>query len=184
MHARVYVFTFKEGLLARLAHDLRLTVTRFELRIDHGRVNAKFDATSLSVDGVAHGERIDRDALSADDKSKIEATIRNEILDSARHPQVEVTGALRRDGGSLTLDAELRLHGHSQGLRAPVRTDEQRTFVEVELVPSKLGIPPYKALAGAIRLQDRIVVRVEIPEELTKLEAIASSDAGSVFGPA
>jgi hypothetical protein len=184
VHARVYVFTFKEGLLARLAHDLRLTVTRFELRFDHDRVSAKFDASSLVVDGVAHGERIDRAALSDDDKSKIEATVRNEILHSARHPHVEVTGSIRRHGASLTLDAELHLHGHSQGLQLPVRTDNQRTFVEVELIPSKFGIPPYKALAGAIRLRDRVVIRVEIPEELAKLEAIASSDAGSVFGPA
>jgi polyisoprenoid-binding protein YceI len=184
VQARVYVFTFKQGLLARLAHDLRLSVTRFELRFDHDRVSAKFDATSLSVDGVAHGERIDRAALSDDDKIKIEATVRNEILHASRHPHVEVTGSIRRRDGSVALDAELHLHGHSQGLQLPVRTDNQRTFVEVELMPSKFGIPPYKALAGAIRLQDRIVIRVEILEELAKREAIASSEAGGVFGPA
>jgi hypothetical protein len=184
VHARVYVFTFKEGLLARLAHDLRLTVTRFELRFDRDRVSAKFDATSLVVDGVAHGERIDRGALSDDDKSKIEATVRNEILHASRHPQVEVNGSIQRRDGSVAVDASLHLHGHSQGLQLPVRTDNHRTFVEVELMPSKFGIPPYKALAGAIRLKDRVVIRVEIAEELAKLEAIASSEAGAVFGPA
>jgi polyisoprenoid-binding protein YceI len=184
VHARVYVFTFKEGLLSRLAHDLRISVTRFELRIEQGRVDARFDASSLRVDGVARRERVDATGLSADDKAKIEATIRNDILHAARHPEVRVTGALRRTDGSLTVDAELHLHGHSQELRLPVRSEPQRTFVEVELKPSKFGIPPYKAVAGAIRLQDRIVIRVEFPEELAKLEAIASSGEGVVFGPA
>lgn len=184
MHARVYVFTFKEGLLARLAHDLRISVTRFELRFEQGRVDARFDAGSLSVDGVARGERVDHTGLSADDKAKIEATIRNEILDAARYPEVKLTGLIRRDDRSLTVDAELHLHGHSQGLRLPIRSEPQGTFVEVELKPSRFGIPPYKAVAGAIRLQDRIVIRVEIAEELAKLDAIASNGDGVVFGPA
>jgi hypothetical protein len=184
MQARAYVYTFKEGLLARLAHDLRVSVTRFELRFEHGRVDARFDAGSLAVDGVARGESVDRAALTSDDKAKIEATIRNEILHSARHPDIRVTGSIGRGDGSLIVDAELHLHGHSQGLRVPVRSEPQRTFVEVALKPSKFGISPYKAVAGAIRLQDRIVIRVEVAEELAKLEAIASSGGGAVFGPA
>lgn len=184
MQARAYVYTFKEGLLSRLAHDLRVSVTRFELRFEQGRVAARFDAGSLAVDGVARGQSVDRAAISDSDKAKIAATIRNEILHSARHPEILVTGSIRRDDRSLTVDAELNLHGHSQGLRLPVRGEPQRTFVEIELKPSKFGIPPYKAVAGAIRLQDRVVIRVEIPEELDKLEAIASSADGAVFGPA
>src|SRR5262245_26770236 len=33
MQTQLQVFTFRDGLLARLAHDLRLTLDRFELRL-------------------------------------------------------------------------------------------------------------------------------------------------------
>jgi hypothetical protein len=184
MQARVQVFTFKQGLLARLAHDLRLSVAAFEIRLDHGQIHATFEADSLRVDGVSHGERVDRDALSGADKAKIEATIRSELLRSAEHPRIELNGTLKRDGEAFAVDAELHLRGQRQGLRVPVRVDRERVFAEVELTPSRFGIAPYKALAGAIRLQDRVVVRIELLEQLAKLDVLASSDKTSVFEPA
>jgi polyisoprenoid-binding protein YceI len=184
MRARVHVFTFKQGLLARLAHDLRLSVARFEIHLDHDQVHATFDADSLRVDGVAHGDSVEPDALTREDKAKIEETVRTELLHSAAHPRIELKGTLKRDGAAVTVDGELRLRGQSQGLRVPVKVERERTFAEVELSPSRFGIPPYKALAGAIRLQDRVVVRVELLEQLDKLEALASSGEMSVFEPA
>jgi hypothetical protein len=184
MRAQVHVFTFKAGLLARLAHDLQLSAGAFEIHVDQSRVHATFGAGSLRVDGVAHGDRVDPNALSAEDKAKIEATIRNELLRSAEHPKIELNGTLRREAGTFIVEAELHLHGHSQGLRIPVCLERGRAFAEVELLPSRFGIPPYKALGGAIRLQDRIVVRVDFLEELDKLEAIASNGGSAAFEPA
>jgi hypothetical protein len=183
MRAQVHLFTFKEGLLARLAHDLRLSVGQFEVRIDQNRVVATFDAASLHVDGVARGEHVDPNALSVEDKAKIETTIRRELLTAAEHPKIELNGTLQREGAGFAIEAELHLHGHVQGLRVPVRLERGRAFSEVELLPSRFGIPPYKALGGAIRLQDRVVVRVELLEELDKLEALASSGGSAVFEP-
>jgi hypothetical protein len=183
MRARVYVFTFKEGLFAGLAHDLRLSVGSFEISVDHNCVKAMFDPSSLRVDGVAHGSKLDPNALSGDDKAEIEATLREQILETTAHPRIELNGTLTRDGAAFTVEAQLHLHGHSRGLRIPVRFAPDRAFAEVELVPSQFGIPKYKALAGAIRLQDRVVVRVELVEELTKLEALASNGEASVFEP-
>lgn len=177
------MYTFKQGLLARLAHDLRLSVARFEIRLDHGQVHATFDADSLRVDGVAHGDSVDRDALSNEDKSKIEATVRTELLHSAEHPRIELKGTLERDGVAFAVDAELHMRGQRQGLRVPVHVDRERTFAEVELSPSRFGIPAYKALAGAIRLQDRVVIRVEFLEQLAELCALVSNGETSVFEP-
>jgi hypothetical protein len=184
MRARVHVFTFKQGLLARLAHDLRLSVSRFEIRVDHDAVQATFEADSLCVDGVAHGDSVDREALTKEDKSKIERTVRTELLRSAEHPRIELKGTLKRDGATLAVEGELSLRGQRQGLRVPVGVERERTFVEVELSPSRFGIQPYKALGGAIRLQDRVVIRVDFFEQLDKLEALVSSGETSVFEPA
>jgi hypothetical protein len=54
---------------------------------------------------------------------------------------------------------------------------------EMEFAPSLFGIPPYKALGGAIRLQDRVLVRVHVLAERDKLASLASSDDTYAFQP-
>ena len=51
-NASCVVFTFKEGLLSPVAHDLRISVTRFSVLLDGARstVTATFDTGSLLVD--------------------------------------------------------------------------------------------------------------------------------------
>ena len=183
MQTRVHVYTFREGLLARLAHDLRLTVGAFELRLEQDRLHGWFDPSSFRVDGVAQGERVVPGGLSDGDKRKIEETIGREILQAARYPSIELEARVLREAGDLTLDARLRLRGAELPLRIPLRREPGGLEADVELVPSRFGIAPYKALGGAIRLQDRVRVRVEVVAEPDKLEAASAMQQGSVFQP-
>lgn len=184
MQARVYVYTFKEGLFAKLAHDLRLSVTAFQIRLERDEVQATFDAASLRVDGVMKRGQLDRSVLSPSDRADIEATIRKELLETAQAPKIDVKGRVKREGAGVIVEAQLHLHGQSQGLRIPVRAERELTIAQVELVPSRFGIPQYKALMGAIALQDRVAVRVELLEELTKLAAKSNTDEATSFSPA
>ena len=59
MAHRVHVFTFKAGLLSRVAHDLRLRVERFGITREGDSIRARFEANSLRVDGVMEGGRLD-----------------------------------------------------------------------------------------------------------------------------
>jgi hypothetical protein len=184
MRATVHVFTFKEGLLARLAHDLRLSVGTFEIRLARGEVDAWFDVDSIEVDGVARGDRIDRDALSQLDKNKIRDTLRRELLHSAEHPRVEVQGKLKREAASYAVQAEVRLRGRTCPLLVSVQLKADRAAAKVEFSPSQFGITPYKAVGGAIRLQDRVIVQIELLEEAAKLEALSVTGEVCEFGPA
>lgn len=177
----VHVFTFKDGLLARLAHDLRLTLGRFELTLERGELRGVFDPSSLRVDGVAHGERVDPSALSAGDKQKIEHTIAHELLTVAQHPRIELQGKLGQLDGQFELAATLSLRGVSQSLRIPLRLAADGMTASVELTPSRYGIPPYKALGGAIRLQDRVLIRVQVHGERDKLAALANNEQACTF---
>ena len=47
--AECLVFTYKAGLLAGVAHDLKLRAERFEIAIDDEGIRAQFDAASLRV---------------------------------------------------------------------------------------------------------------------------------------
>jgi hypothetical protein len=183
MPTQVQIFTYKEGLLARLAHDLRLSASAFEITLQQGKISAHFAADSLEVDGVAFGERIDPGALSAQDKQKIQHTIQTEILDSAHHPRIEVSGTLKQAHGRSFVEAKLRLRGVERPVEVPIALADGRLTAEVSFAPSAFGIAPYKALAGAIRLKDLVLVRVTAVASVATLEALAASIEPCVFTP-
>jgi polyisoprenoid-binding protein YceI len=177
LKATVFVYTFKEGLLAKLAHDLRLSAHDVEITLKGEALEARVAATSLVVDGVAHGETIDTQALSDHDKRKIQDTMADEILQARAHPHVQWQGQVRRTTGErYEVDGTLTVRGVRQALRAPVAVQPDGLSVELELQPSRFGIPPYKALAGAIRLKDRVVVRLHLHTNTPPAALLANAD--------
>lgn len=172
MRAVVHVFTYRDGLLAKLAHDLRLRVDAFEIVVEGGAVQAWFDANSLAVDGVAHGERVETGSPSAEDKRQIEQTLRREVLRTELFPRIELSGTLQLDGAGGSVKAALRLHGHEQTLLIPLSRTASGLCADITFAPSDFGIKPYKALGGAIRTADRL--RVRVGTELANLAALAA----------
>lgn len=156
----IHVFTYKDGLLARLAHDLRLTLRRFEIQRDGATVQARFWPGSLQVDG-AIDRRGQLETMSDGDRRKIGENIANDVLHLERHPEASFHGQIV----SGAVEGELTLAGRSASVRVPVQAVGDRLRGEVTLVPSRWGIAPYKALAGAIKLQDRVLVVVDLPAD-------------------
>ena len=58
-NGQFYVFTFKEGLLSSIAHDLRLSLPQFEISFNGADVDATFNLKSLAVDGAVANREID-----------------------------------------------------------------------------------------------------------------------------
>src|SRR3954465_2607062 len=87
--AECLVFTYKAGLLASVAHDLKLRVERFEIAVDEQGIRARFDASSLRVVCAQVGGQDDSRALSDGDRRQIDATIARDVLDARRHPAIE-----------------------------------------------------------------------------------------------
>jgi hypothetical protein len=162
MTAGIHVFTFKDGLLARLAHDLQLTLEDFEIHREGAAVTGRFRPASLRVEGVIRKDgSLDPATLSAADRAKIGSNIADEILHLDRHPEARFVGTTH----GTTIEGDLTLVGVTRPVRAEVQAHGGRLRAEFTLVPSRWGIPPYRALAGAIRLQDRVVVRVDLPAD-------------------
>ncbi|MGB0646675.1 MAG: YceI family protein [Bradymonadia bacterium] len=152
---QIRIFTFKEGLLSSVAHDLELALTDFSVQFNGGDVSAVFNLLSISVLGAVVDGRLSPNTLSKSDRQKIERTMNREVLYTARHPKAELSGELR--GG--TFRGTLRLNGQTASVDGPVGTENARASGYVDMKPSQWGIKPYSALFGALRLQDR--VRVE-----------------------
>jgi polyisoprenoid-binding protein YceI len=168
---RIHVYTYKEGLLARVAHDLRLHVEARGIRTKRNgeQVTVEIDPTALVVDGAMRSSKLDDAALDDHDRWKIVDTIRREILHTQRFPSIRFTGKAIERGErelqlELTIDGELELVGVRRPLSVTATRDGRRIRARVILQPSVWGIQPYKALAGAIRLQDRVTVEFDLDD--------------------
>jgi hypothetical protein len=181
MRANFRIYTFKAGVLARLAHDLQLSADVFELILQAGRVSASVDVASLRVDGVISPRGLEPNALSEHDKRQITATIRKEILDVAHFERVEFAGELELT--SSRVPGSLRLRGQERPLTFELEVQADRVFARAELAPSQFGIEPYKALAGAIKLQDRVRLEAELLLAGQSAAELSRSAEPLRFGP-
>jgi polyisoprenoid-binding protein YceI len=156
----IHVFTFKDGLLARAAHDLRLALGRFEVTLEDDRVDGTFDLRTLAVDGPVERGAVHPERFGAGERTDIERNVRADVLHTDRYPEARFSGRAlpRGDGFQVTGDLELA------GRRAPIAFDVRRQDgvyrAALDLQPSRWGIAPYRALLGAIRLKD--AVRIEL----------------------
>jgi hypothetical protein len=160
----IQVQVFKEGLLSRLGHDLGLSLRRFEVELADGKLTARFFPDSLVVDGAMRRGRLDTSALSDADREKIHRAICTEILFTTRHPEALLQADVRDDPEGVRVEGNLTLVGTRRSLPDIVlhRVDE-RLRSEILLAPSRWGIKPYRALGGALRLQDKLVVILDFP---------------------
>jgi polyisoprenoid-binding protein YceI len=152
------VYTFREGLLSAVGHDLCLRVERFAVEVT-GDANApsivaRFDAASLRATG---------DVAPADAR-KIERSAADEVLAARRFPTIEFRSTrVARDGERARIDGTLTLHGHSRELTFEATADDAAWSAEVRLDQRDFGIKPYAALLGALRVKPDVVVRIRVP---------------------
>ena len=152
----VRVYTYKDGLLATAAHDLRLAFERFQVSLEEEagelKVSARFWPEQLRVEGTMANGRFEERGLDRLSRAKVQRTIQREILKTAKHPEGFFAG--RWSAGRV--EGTLSLRGLSRPLNFSCAQQAGRWEGELELSPSRWGIKPYQALFGAIKLQDRV----------------------------
>ncbi len=159
----VQLFTYKDGMLSAIAHDLRLTVKRFRIELDEPNFSAVFMPDTIQVDGAMKRDKLDERALSDKDKAKIRTTMLGEVLKASVHAQITFKGVVAHEGVVLIARGELALAGKTKPLEVTMRHTSGVVRGEVEIKPSEWGIKPYKALGGTLKLQDRVRVVFELP---------------------
>lgn len=160
------VFTYKEGLLSRVAHDLKLRFERFKVTVDDETraVDACFDCKSLRVVSAMKGGAPDLRALSDGDKKKIEDATRKDVLKSARFPRATfVAEDVTEDGDGYVVRGELTLVGRSAGVLVHVARDGGRLVASAHVNQPDFGIKPFSAMLGALKIQPGIDVRLSLP---------------------
>lgn len=148
------VYTYKAGLLSPMAHDLQISLSRWDLQPEGTYWLFQADASHLEIDGPIVRGQLEQRGITDRDRRKIKGHIRDTILNTRAHPKITFRG---RPHGDL-LEGELRLRGSVQKVAIILSQEGPLIRGEVEIQPSRWGIAPFKALGGTIKLQDRIRV--------------------------
>lgn len=154
------LFTFKEGALSALGHDLVLRASRWsvDLRREARTVTARVVSSSVEVVCARRHGADDMDALSPGDRAKIERTARSEVLHAERFPEVVFEGAWTGEDPS-AVDGSLTLCGVTKPIRVALSRVDAGVVCTATVHQPTWGIAPYHAMLGALRVQAD--VRVE-----------------------
>jgi hypothetical protein len=154
--AEVFVFTFKEGALSALAHDLKIAVTRLELDATEDTVTATFDAHALKVVCPRKDGRDNPGVLPTMLYGEIEKNIVKDVLESSKFPQVKFQST------KVSADeviGQLTLLGVTREIRCKRSADGT---VEARLDVRDFRIKPYSAMFGTLKVKPEVVVSVRL----------------------
>lgn len=155
----LHIFTFKDGVLSAVAHDLRIRLDAFTVTLDGDRLEAEFDWKGLVVEGPMVDGTLRASDYDAGKRADVEKAMHGEVLRTSKYPKALFQGTATPDGDGFRVNGDLDLAGKKAPLAFDVKRNEGVFTATFELTLSRWGIAQYKALLGAIRLKD--VVRVE-----------------------
>lgn len=155
-NAKCHVFTYKEGLLSSVAHDLELELTKFSIEIDSEKksLRATFDPGSLEVIRAVGA------TISDDDKETIEKNAREDVLQVKRYPNASFVSTEITPQG---VRGKLTLHGTERDVVVSYKTDGGQWIAEVRLHQPDFGIKPFSAMLGTLRVKPDVLVRITAP---------------------
>lgn len=163
--ADCFVFTFKEGLLSAIAHDLKIKVTRFDIAVDEQArtVEARFDATSLRVVCAMQDGAEAKGTLSAGQKREIEQNIVRDVLAADAYPEIRyVSTAVDGAADAWRVKGQLALHGKRKTVMATVRKEGKHHVVTARVHQPDFGIRPYTALLGTLKVRPDVDIRIVV----------------------
>jgi len=157
------VKTYREGVAARVGHDLVIDVAKWSATVEVG-VDGAITAITLHADprslAVREGLRGVK-PLSDRDRADIARTIDEKILKGAAIDlsTSECEGA---PGAATRARGELTLAGATRPIAFELAVGEDgRVSATVRVVQTQWGIKPYRGLMGALKVRDDIEVVVD-----------------------
>ncbi len=160
---------FAGGLLSALAHDHTISIREFtgEARFTYGTVEPASLQLTIKAASLAVTDKV-----SDSDRKKIEDTMRGEVLEVDKHPEIIFkstnVNASRVDEGKYQakITGDLTLHGTTRS----VTFDAFVTFYEASLQAkgqfaikqSNYGIKPVSVAGGTIKVKDELKFSFDI----------------------
>jgi len=163
------VRAFAAGLLSFAAHNHNIAIREFsgDAEVTYGSVepaslNMRVRAASLAV----------TDKVSESDREKIETTMRNDVLETAKYPEILFqstrVSATRLDEGKyqVKIPGNLTLHGATHTVTINARldfgTNKLHAVGEFPVKQSEFGIKPVSVAGGTIKVKDEVRLSFDI----------------------
>jgi polyisoprenoid-binding protein YceI len=160
-NASLQVNTYREGVGAKVGHDLVIDVTRWEATIDlagdpaGSSIRLTADPRSLEVREGRRGLK----PLTDKDRAEIRKTIDAKVLNGS---PISFTSRSVRGGAPLVVEGDLTLAGQTRAITAELAmTDDGHVTGTIPVRQTAWGIKPYRGLMGALKVRDDVEVVIE-----------------------
>jgi polyisoprenoid-binding protein YceI len=164
-NASLQVNTYREGMGAKVGHDLVIAVTRWEATVElagdpaGSSIRLTADPRSLEVREGLGGLK----PLTDKDRGEIRKTIDAKVLGGS--PISFASRSVRGGGGGggpLVVEGDLTLAGQTRPVTAELAmTDDGRVTGTIPVTQTTWGIKPYRGLMGALKVRDDVEVVID-----------------------
>jgi polyisoprenoid-binding protein YceI len=167
--SRFIVRAFAGGFLSAFAHDHTISIRDFEGEADftYGTV----EPASLRMT-IKAGSLAVTDKVSDKDRQKIESTMRDEVLEVSKYPEIafkssSVSASKTAEGQyQARITGEITLHGASRPLTITAQLEFADKILRAKgafaLKQSVFGIKPVSVAGGTIKVKDELKFTFEI----------------------
>jgi polyisoprenoid-binding protein YceI len=156
-NASLQVKTYREGMAAKVGHDLVIDVARWDATVDltNSTIELNADARSLEVREGLRGLK----PLTDKDRTEIRNNIDDKILRGQPIAFRSTAVRVAEGDGPLVVEGELTMAGNTRPITAQldVGTDGRVTGT-IPLTQSAWGIKPYRGLMGALKVRDELEI--------------------------
>ena len=168
---KVSAYTYKSGLLSKLAHDLLIDVTDFKVNVDvpeeggfaSGSLGLEIQTNSLKVDcAMKDGER-QPDTLKEKDIADIEADMAKKVLHPDKYPTANFSSkCIQENGDSYHVSGELSLHGVTKPVNFDIDTSGGGLKGRFTIIQTDYKIKPFKAMMGTLKIKDEMDIGFDL----------------------
>ncbi|MEW6209386.1 MAG: YceI family protein [Acidobacteriota bacterium] len=167
--SRFIVQVFRSGIFKVFAHDHTIQIRDFsgEALITPGSLSPASLQLTIRADSLSVIDKV-----SDSDRREIEATMRNQVLETAKYPEITFKAtqieAERRGEGDYTarIWGELTLHGVTKGMQIVSRVEFgdniMRATGNFTLKQTDYKITPVSVAGGTVRVKDEIKFTFDI----------------------
>lgn len=163
----LHLLTSREGMAAKVGHDLRIRVARWS---GTAQVPDPDDLSTASVSVLIEMDSLEvkegtGGATTLDDGDKADiAKNAAKALDVIHHPTAEFSStAIRPSDNGGEIEGTLKLAGSAGTVTLTLTAKGSASWTATgTVIQSEYGIKPYKALMGALRLADAVTVEAEV----------------------
>lgn len=168
---KLHVYTYKEGFLGAVAHDLLIDVTGFTVRLNvpeggnqSATVEAEILANSLKVVCAMKDGQRNNDALKEKDKADIEEATSKDVLHPSKYPIISFHSTdIQGNGDVYHVKGDLTLHGATHPLEFDAKTTNGKDLKgRFTILQKDFGVKPYKALLGTLKVKNEIDVAFDL----------------------